>query len=351
MFLAGLTQVLSESYNVYNVNLPEKNVLEGYDAVIIAKPKRPFGEQDKYKLDQYIMNGGKALFFLDQLYVNEDSALSQGTYALPVDINLDDLLFKYGVRINRNLVMDMNSGVMPVIVNMIGDQPEIQKFKWHYYPIINKFGDHPIVKNNDPIYSKFINTIDTVKADGIIKTPLLFPSDYSKSIGSPVNVSLADIVRIDENDFTPHEADPVAYLLEGEFTSLYKNRILPKGIDKKDFREKGLHSKILVVGDGDMVENEFNLQNQQPLELGYSEFMEQKFGNEDFIKKSLQYMMDDEGLMLSRNKELQIRPLDEIKINQDRFFWQALNLGLPILLVVLYGLIRFYWRKQKYSRF
>ena len=352
LMLAGLTSVLSESYHVYNVNLPEKEQLEGYDAVIIAKPKAAYKEAEKFKLDQYIMKGGKVLFFLDQLYVNEDSALSQGgTIALPVDVNLDDQLFKYGARINRDLILDLSAGVMPVIVNMIGDEPEIQNFKWHYYPIINQFGQHPIVKNSDAIYTKFINTIDTVKADGIVKTPLLFSSRYSKRVNSPVSVALADVTRLGQEDFPPREPLPVAYLLEGSFKSLYANRFLPEGIARQKVMNESVPTKIMVVGDGDIIENEFSLQNRQPVELGFSEFMRQKFANEDFIKNALQYMMDDQGLITARNKEIKIRLLDEVKVSRERVFWQVVNLGLPVVLIIMYGLARYYWRKRKFTRF
>ncbi len=349
--LAGLTNVLAESYNVFNVNLPERNRLEGYDAVIIAKPRKPFSEADKFKLDQYIMSGGKALFFLDQLYVNEDSALSHGTFALPVDVNLDDQLFKYGARVNRDLVLDLSSGVMPVIVNMIGDKPEIQNFKWHYYPIINQFGKHPIVKNSDAIYGKFINTIDTVKAAGIVKTPLLFSSRYSKKVSAPARVALEDIVKLGQKDFEQREPFPVAYLLEGSFNSLYRNRFIPKGLGEQDLIEKSVPTKILVVGDGDLIENEFSMKTRQPVELGFSEFMKQKFANEDFIKNSLQYMLDDHGLITARNKEIKIRPLNEVKVSEERLFWQVLNMGLPIVLIIIYGMVRYYWRKRRFTRF
>lgn len=352
LMLAGLTSVLSESYHVYNVNLPEKEQLEGYDAVIIAKPKAAYKEAEKFKLDQYIMKGGKVLFFLDQLYVNEDSALSQGgTIALPVDVNLDDQLFKYGARINRDLILDLSAGVMPVIVNMIGDEPEIQNFKWYYYPIINQFGQHPIVKNSDAIYTKFINTIDTVRADGIVKTPLLFSSRYSKRVNSPVSVALADVTRLGQEDFPPREPLPVAYLLEGSFKSLYANRFLPEGIARQKVMNESVPTKIMVVGDGDIIENEFSLQNRQPVELGFSEFMRQKFANEDFIKNALQYMMDDQGLITARNKEIKIRLLDEVKVSRERVFWQVVNLGLPVVLIIMYGLARYYWRKRKFTRF
>ena len=349
--LAGLTNVLLEAYNVYNVNVSEKEAIEGYDAIIISKPKKTFSAQDKYKIDQYIMRGGNALFFLDQLYVDIDSALNQGTFALPIDVNLDDMLFKYGVRVNRDLVQDLSSGVVPVIVNMIGNQPDIKNFEWPFFPIINQFSKHPIVKNSDAIYTKFISTIDSVKADGIIKTPLLFSGKYSKRLGAPLMVSLNDIRTINKEDFRNNTPFPVAYILEGEFTSLYKNRILPKGISKASFTEKGKPAKVLVVADGDFLENEFSMKNGQPVEMGYSEFMRKKFANEAFIKNALQYMTDNEGIITARSKEIKMRALDKIKVQEERFFWQVLNIALPLLLLLLYGVSKYFLRKRKYSNF
>ncbi len=349
--LAGLTNVLLEEYNVYNVNLSEKEAIEGYDAIIISKPKRAFSPWDKYKIDQYIMRGGNALFFMDQLYVDIDSALNQGTFALPIDVNLDDMFFKYGVRVNRDLVQDLSSGVVPVIVNMIGDQPDIQNFEWPFFPIINQFSDHPIVKNSDAIYTKFISTIDSVKADGITKTPLLFSGKYSRKLGAPLMVSLNDIRNINKENFRNNTPFPVAYILEGEFTSLYKNRILPKGISKVSFTEKGKPAKVLVVADGDLIENEFSMKNGNPVEMGYSEFMRKKFGNEAFIKNALQYMTDNEGIITARSKEIKMRSLDKIKVQEERFFWQVLNIGLPLLLLLWYGVLKYFLRKRKYSNF
>ncbi len=349
--LAGLTNVLLEEYNVYNVNLSEKEVIEGYDAIIISKPKRAFSPWDKYKIDQYIMRGGNALFFMDQLYVDIDSALNQGTFALPIDVNLDDMFFKYGVRVNRDLVQDLSSGVVPVIVNMIGDQPDIQNFEWPFFPIINQFSNHPIVKNSDAIYTKFISTIDSVKADGIRKTPLLFSSKYSRKLGAPLMVSLNDIRNINKEHFKNNTPFPVAYILEGEFTSLYKNRILPKGILKSSFIKKGKPAKVLVVADGDLIENEFSMKSGLPVEMGYSEFMRKKFANESFIKNALQYMTDNEGIITARSKEIKMRTLDKIKVQEERFFWQVLNIGLPLLLLLLYGVLKFFIRKRKYSNF
>lgn len=349
--LAGLTNVLLEEYNVYNVNVSEKEAIEGYDAIIISKPKKAFSAQEKYKIDQYIMMGGNALFFIDQLYVDIDSALNQGTFALPIDVNLDDMLFKYGVRINRDLVQDLSSGVVPVIVNMIGDQPDIQNFEWPFFPIVNQFSKHPIVKNSDAIYTKFISTIDTVKADGITKTPLLFSGKYSRKLGAPLMVSLNDIRNINKENFKNNTPFPLAYILEGEFSSLYKNRILPIGMSKSSFVKKGKPAKVLVVSDGDLIENEFSMKNGQPVEIGYSEFMRKKFANEAFIKNALQYMTDNEGIIMARSKEIKMRSLDKIKVQEERFFWQVLNIGLPLLLLLLFGVLKYFLRKRKYSNF
>ncbi|MDN5202890.1 gliding motility-associated ABC transporter substrate-binding protein GldG [Fulvivirgaceae bacterium BMA10] len=349
--LTGLTNTLLETYHVFNVNLPRKQALEGYDAVIIAKPKKAFSEQDKYKLDQYIMRGGKVLFFVDMLAVNIDSALNSSTYALPIDLNLDDQLFKYGIRINRDYVQDLTAGNVPVVVGMIGDQPQIQGFKWPFFPMINRYADHPIVKNIDATYAKFINSMDTVKAEGILKTPLMFSSQYSRKLGSPLRVSLSDLRGIKQEDFYNQNPIALAYLLEGSFTSLYKNRFLPKGVDKGSFREQGVPTKLLIVPDGDFVRNEFSLKNGQPLDLGIDELTRQKFANDDFIKNALQYMLDDDGIITAKSKEIKIRPLDKIKIQEERLFWQVTNLALPVVLVVLYGFLRFFLRKRRFTNF
>ncbi|SHJ73636.1 gliding-associated putative ABC transporter substrate-binding component GldG [Reichenbachiella agariperforans] len=350
--LAGLTGALSEKYNVFKVDLPSRTAdLSVYDAVILPKPTTLFSAQEKYLLDQYIMQGGKALLFLDALRVNMDSASGEGTYAFPYELGLDDMLFKYGVRINRNFVQDIFSGEFPIVAGMTGDQPQIRMLPWPFFPNINTFGDHPITKNLDVIQMKFVSTIDTVKADGVTKTPLLMTSQYSMVSSTPVKVAFNELQKNLKPERFTAGSQVTSYLLKGNFTSLYKNRILPDGVDKTKFKENGEEAVILVCADGDMIRNEFDLQSGEPLELGLSPYNQQKFANADFVLNTLDYMLNEEGVITSKAKEISIRPLDKVKVANEKLWWQLFNLVLPIVLLVTYGVVRVYLRKRKYAKF
>ncbi len=350
--LADLTNSLLQRYQVRNVRLSERPNLLGYDAALIIKPIMQFSEQDKYKLDQFIVNGGKALFFVDALQVEMDSITGPGTYAFPYETNLDDLLFKYGVRINKDLIVDRFNQPYPLVVGNLGNQANIQWMPWPFYPVSNYTGSHPVVRNLDAIGGKFISSVDTVKATGITKTPLLFSSQYSMKAESPVKVSLNDLRK----DFNPETFNqgpiPFAYLLEGKFNSLYQNRLLPEGIDGQGFKEQQADSKIIVVADGDLLKNDINPNTQQPLPMGFDLASGQDaYANRDFIMNAMSYLLDDQGLITARNKQVKIRPLDTVRIAEERVSWQALNLIAPLILVVLYGLLRQFWRKRKFASF
>lgn len=350
--IAGLNNALLEKYDVFKVDLPSRTKsLKNYDAIIIGKPTTRFSEQEKFKIDQYIMNGGKALFFIDALHVDMTEAEGDGTVALPYDLNLTDMLFKYGVRINQNYVQDIVSGNYPIVAGNMGDQPQIRMMPWPFFPVINSFGSHSIVKNMDAISVKFTSNIDTVKANGIVKTPLLYTSQYSRVITPPVSVSFNDL----RNDLNPEifTAGPqaIGYLLEGTFTSLYKNRILPKGIDKKNFRETGVHSNIIICADGDMIRNEFSLKTGEPLELGVDPFTNTTYANKDFILNGLEYLLNEKGIITAKAKEIKIRPLDKVKVANEKLKWQLINLLLPIVILITYGAMRFYLRKRRYANF
>lgn len=351
LHIAGLTNALLEFYEVYHVNLPEKENLLGYDAIVVAKPDTAFSEQDKFIMDQFIMNGGKAVFLIDALRVNMDSAGNDGTFALPYQLNLNDQLFNYGVRINNDYIQDLNSGAYPVVTGNIGDQPQIRLLPWPFFPIINKFGDHPIVKNMDAVYARFVSSVDTVKAEGIKKTPLLYTSKYSRVLAAPVPVSLNNLRK----DIVPENFKdgpvPVAYLLEGKFTSLYENRLLPEGIDQSKFKESGENSKIIVVAEGDLVRNEINYRENEPFALGFDPFTQTNFANDEFIKTAMTYLLEEDGIIQARSKEIKIRPLDKIKIKDEKLKWQIINMVLPILLILIYGVARYYYRKKKYTRY
>ena len=346
----GLKIALEESYFVENTLLTNSK-LGQYRSLVIAKPTKKFSEQDLYHLDQYIMNGGSVLFMIDKLEVNMDSISSPFNYAFPYDLGLDGMLFKYGVRINNTLIQDRMAGTELVVVGNIGDQPQFKPFRWLFYPIINKYSDHSAVKNLDAVLTKFVSTIDTIKVANVLKTPIMFTSAYSRSLTAPVLVSLTQLRK----DFTPEKLNqknlPVGYLLEGKFKSFFVNRFLPDNVDNEGRKNESQFAKIVVIADGDLAKNEVNPTSGQPLELGYDRNTRNTFANKDLIVNLIAYLTDSDGLITARSKEVKIRLLDNVKTERDGTFWKMLNLILPIILLVVFGMAKYYWRKRKYTRF
>lgn len=348
--IAGFRSAVLSRFELFNVSLDNRTELSGYDAVVIGKPTRAFSEQEKYLVDQYLMRGGNLLYFIDALSVNLDSVFGEGTVAIPRELNLTDQLFKYGVRINQNYVLDINSGQFPVVTGNMGNQPQIQMIPWPFDPVLSNFSKHPSVRNLDAILGKFVSEIDTVKAVGITKTPLITTSQYTKLLGPPVRVAFNDLRdKLRPERFTDGPKT-VGYLLEGQFTSLYANRLVPKDFDKAQFIEKGQEGKVIVIGDGDIIRNDVDPETGEPLGLGVEPFTKTTYANEEFILNMLGYMVDESGLIETRSREVKIRPLDRVKVQQERTKWQLINLVLPVVLVLLIGGVKWYVRKNKYAR-
>ncbi|MDH5365781.1 MAG: gliding motility-associated ABC transporter substrate-binding protein GldG [Cyclobacteriaceae bacterium] len=347
----GLNSSLSNEYLVEDIIIDSAISVLEYDAIVIAKPTKSFSEKDKYYLDQYIMHGGKVLFFIDRLEVNMDSIATENNFAFPYNLNLDDMLFKYGVRINGDLVQDMLSARYPIVTGNFGDQPQIQMIPWPFFPLISKYGDHFAVKNLDAITTKFVSTMDTIKALGIKKTPLLFTSQYSRHITAPVKVSLNDLRNNLTRDKFSEQNLVTGYLLEGQFSSLYKNRFLPKGVSDEDKFNESLDTKIIVISDGDIARNDINPKTGEPLALGFDPYAGMKFANEDFILNMISYLVDGEGLISARSKEVKIRPLDSIKAEEDRTYWQVVNIILPLIVLFALGVAKYFLRRKKYTNF
>ena len=348
--IAGLNNALLEQYDVFNVDLRRKKSVSNYDVLIVPKPVRQFSEPDKFKLDQYIMTGGKVIFLLDVLDAVMDSAARDNYYAFPVELNLDDQLFKYGVRVNRDLVQDRIAGKYPVVVGEAGNKPQIMPMEWPWFPLINHYADHPITRNLDATLTRFISSIDTVKASGVKKTPLLYTSSYSHKARTPVKIDINDLRKeLKREDFQEGPV-PVAYLLEGEFPSLYKNRFLPTGVDTSVVAVKSKPTKIIVVADGDVARNDVNPRSGQPQALGFDPVSGYTFANQDLLLNMVAYLVEEGGVISARNKEVKIRPLDSGGI-KDRSFWQVLNLVLPVAVLILFGLGKAWMRKRKYASF
>ena len=349
--IASFRQALLEQYHVAPVQLGPHQKLTGLDALIIAKPKSEFSAAEKYQLDQYLMHGGKILFLLDRLDANMDSASHENYFAFPYNLNLDDQLFKYGVRLNPNLVEDRLSGKYPVVVGKVDGRPKIMQLEWPFFPLVNQYANHPITRNLDATITKFASSLDTVKAPGVAKTPLLFSSPYSRKMTAPVKVGVDDLRRqLSDASFADGKI-PLAYLLEGTFTSLYKNRFAPEGADTTAFREKSVPNKIIVVADGDLARNEVNPRDGKPQTLGYDVYTQYTFANQDLLLNMVAYLTNENGLINARTKDVKIRPLDKEKIKNERGFWQVLNIGLPLAVLLLFGVLRTYLRKMKYTRF
>jgi len=349
--MGSLINALSQTYDVYELFLPQSEEIAPVDALIIAKPQQPFSREDQYKLDQYIMRGGKALFFLDALGVDMDSLGSDGAFAFPLDIGLDDMLFRYGVRINPTLIQDIESGQYPIVVGNMGDQPQIRLLPWPFFPLVNNYAPHPMVRNLDAIYLRFVNSMDTIAAAGVTKTPLAFTSQYSRVLSTPIVVDLDELRQAPQPELYQAGPQAIAYLLEGTFTSVFRNRILPTGFSAESFRSESIPTKLLVVSDGDLVRNELDPQNNRPLPLGFDPFTERTFANQDFVLNALAYLVDENGLIRARSKEVRLRPLDQVKVNAQATRWQLINLLLPLVFIGLFGLVKFYIRRRRYTRF
>lgn len=349
--IASFKNALSEQYEVGEIALSDKEKLADYDALIVAKPTLSFSNLDKYNLDQYLMKSGRILFLLDRLDAVMDSASSDNYFAFPYDLNLDDQLFKYGIRINQDLIQDRVAGRYPIVVSNAG-KPQIMQMEWPFFPLINQYADHPITRNLDASLLKFTSTVDTIKATGVKKTPLLFSSAYTRKAVAPVKVGVNDLrSQLQQADSFNEGKMPVGYLLEGKFTSLYKNRFAPEGADAKGFLPESFTTKMIVIADGDIIRNDVNPRDGSVQPLGFDPFTQYTFANQDLLLNSISYLLEENGLINARNKEIKIRPLDKEKIKEERVFWQVFNLFLPLVLVVVFGLLRAYWRKLKYSKF
>ena len=346
--LSDITTSLSETYIVDKVNL-KQNKIATYDAIVVAQPKKKFSEQEKYQLDQFIMNGGSAIFLLDRVQMNLDSIGKGGTYAFGYELNIEDMLFKYGVRVNMDMIQDQQAGLIEIFAGYRGNQANIRKLPWPYFVYLNKFSSHPITRNMDVILGKFISTIDTVKAVGIKKTPLVFTSQYSRIRKAPTMVDLNELKNIRDIKLFNKKHIPVAYLLEGKFISLYNNRFPPKGVNTKNLKKKSKGAKVIVFSDGDIIRSEKDKKTGKQLPIDFDKARGETISNKDFILNALAYLTEENGLITSRNRQVKLRPLDEFKVEEEKLYWQILNIVVPVFLIIAFGVMRSYRRKKKYQ--
>lgn len=354
--MGSLLEALQHNFfKVEGIDLSkEYHIKNDIDILVVAKPSIPFTEKDKFKIDQFIMNGGKVLWAVDGMQAEMDSMRGKEFFmATENDLNLGDQLFKYGVRINEDLIQDLQNTPISIVTGEVNGQPQMQNFAWLFNPILFSSNQSSIVKNLEPIKATFASTIDTIRTNKLKKTPLLTTSPYSKAMLNPVRVFLG-LIQDKPNPKNFKQANlPVAYLLEGEFTSVFKGRLTQQFLSATDsvkslqFKAQSPSSKMIVIADGDILKND--VERGQALPLGFDRATKTNFGNKNFIVNALEYLVDDNNLLQTRNKEIKLRQLNAVKVREEKTFWQNLNVVLPSVLIILFGIIYFYWRKRKYS--
>lgn len=330
-------------------------VLDDYTAVVIAGPESEFSEADKFVLDQYIMKGGRVLWLIEEVAVNADSLVYGETVALYRPLNLQDMLFRYGARVNPAVVQDIDCMLIGLTVMSGGVRQQVVPAPWVYYPLLTPSPDHPITRNINKVKGEFVNYIDTVGLDkNITKKILLRTSAYSRTLNPPLLISLKEAeIAPEEKDFNMSGL-PVAVLLEGKFPSAFRNRITSSLVPDKNFnvRTESVPGKMIVIADGDIIRNEVRRSGTEeiPYPLGLDRYTGQMFGNRDFLINCLNYLADDIGLMELRARELKLRLLDKSRIKSERLKWQIVNVAGPAVIVLLAGLIYSAVRKRLYTR-
>lgn len=356
METGDITRHLSNFYQVDRGSLSGRvNELKGYKVVIVARPSKPFTPEDKYVLDQYLMNGGNILWFIDGTQIESDSLASGMTLGFPQQLYIDDQLFKYGIRINADLVQDIQCALLPINTAAVGQQARFSPLPWYYYPLLLPAANHPITRNLNLVYSQFVSSIDTIlEPVGVKKTVLLSSSQFARTLNAPLTVSLDEIKKqATRNEFNKSDV-PTAVMIEGAFPSAFRNRMLTalKVDSIQLYRDSAQFARVAVVADGDVIRNQVRQSPNGPMisPLGYDRYSRQTFGNRDFVLNLVNYMTDSDGIMSLRNREIKLRLLDKAKLADQGTFWKWVNTVVPILLVFGFGTLIMYVRKKKYAR-
>lgn len=355
-----LLTTLSKHYKVDTIDLTHEYHINDavYDAVIINKPTQPLNDKEKFKIDQYVMRGGKVLWAVDMLNTPVDSLQKSGQFITSeTGLNLDDQLFKYGVRVNTDLIEDINCAQVPLITGkMDNGQPQIELRAWSFLPILIPTSKHPIVNNMDAVLSKFANSIDTIDNKTNRKTILLQSSNYSRSALNPVRVSLSMMKYDPDPKLFNKPYKPIAVLIEGNFSSVFQNHLSPEFLQilkdslKYPFKSAtDSSSSMIVIGDGDVLLNNFS-QTQGPQELGYWEYTQSLFANKNFVLNCLEYLTDPHSLLEARSKDVKLRLLDQKRAKEEELKWQLVNIGIPVLLVLAFASAYLFFRKRRYEK-
>ncbi|MES2810830.1 MAG: gliding motility-associated ABC transporter substrate-binding protein GldG [Bacteroidota bacterium] len=355
VFKADFLQTVRDNYFIApfpldsvktNPELFEK-ALKTFDLAIIAKPKSAFTDEEKQVLDQFIINGGKTLWLIDAVDIDMENLNKTGnTLAFPMDLGLNDMFFKYGFRINPVLIKDMQAAPIALATGNRGSETQYQNYLWLYSPYVFADSKHPVVNNMDGIKMEYANPIDTLK-NGIKKTVLLKSSPYSKKVGTPVEVNLEMVnEKPDTQDYLPGNI-PVSILLEGKFHSVFENRVL--AFKDATFKPSDKSTKMIVISDGDVIKNQLD-ENGQPMELGFDKWTNQAYANKEFLMNCVNYLLDDNGLINIRSKQVDLPLLDKEKVSENYTYTQFLTVGLPLVILGVFGIVFTYLRKRRFSK-
>ncbi|MDD4847722.1 MAG: gliding motility-associated ABC transporter substrate-binding protein GldG [Bacteroidales bacterium] len=368
--VADITQTLKENYHVERVPLngnisalTERDVIDTletekyritnkFETIIVARPIEKFSEQDKFIIDQFIMRGGKVVWLIDPVSAEMDSLQNTGlTFGVTNELNLDDQLFTYGVRLNNDLIMDLNCLPIVIVTGMTGDKPQFSYLPWYFFPLITPSNNHPMVRNLNVLKTQFVSSIDTIAVPNIAKTILLTSSAYSRTQRTPVRIDLEMTRQTPDEQMFKRQFVPVGVLLEGVFPSLYDHRVPPSLADNPimGFRSESKPTSMIVISDGDIIRNQLDSKGN-PLPLGFDRDTREMLGNKDFLINAISYLTDKDDLISIRSREIKNRMLDRTRVENQRIFWQGLNVGLPILCILILGLICMGIRKRKYAQ-
>ncbi len=348
----GVVEALDGQFEIFKVPLEQAKKpadLANFKTVFIQAPEESFSDREIYLLDQYVLHGGNLVVLMNGAAVIEDALVGGTSIAMPLETGLENLLFRYGVRVNSDLIQDMNFGLIATMAGNFGNQEQMRTMPWLYYFQASVMQNHPITKGLDVLNFRYASSIDTVKAIGVKKTPLVFSSDYSRILPTPLQISLDEIGSPPDPKSFDLKNLPLGYLLEGEFTSVFKNRFPPAEFDAADYKESG-QGKVVVFGDGELFQSEVNLQDGSPLSLGEDPLSQTTFANKALLSNLVNYLADPEGIIAARTRTLKIRPLNKVKIGEEKTFWQLVNVVFPVLVLLGIGAIVWAIRRNRYGR-
>lgn len=322
--------------------------LEKFDLLLVAKPTSPFSDEQKQVIDQYIMNGGRVLWLIDQVSVSLEDMYKTGgvTMAMPLDLNLTDMFFQYGFRLNYTLINDLYFSEI-VVATGDGSQSRYMNIPWVYNPMVLSSNNHLINSNLDAVRLQFANGIDTLK-NGVKKTVLLSSSPFSKADGTPREINLRIDPKAMNKELYKKGNIPLAVLLEGEFKSMYKDRVRP--LELKENATLSRPTKMIVVSDGDIIKNDFDSQHKMPLELGFDRWTSKYYDNKAFLQNAMNYLLDDTEFLTLRNKKVQLAFLDKEKVAESARTWQIKVFLYPLLVLVIVMLLSGYFYRKKNKR-